>query len=156
MRLLYLIIVAIGINGSAFAEEEVTKENLNCLALTIYFEARNQPRMGKFAVADAVLNRVEDSYFPDTICSVVKQGSFNAKRPRACQFSWYCDGKPDIPTDTKSWEDAYRIAMWIAWFGMHRGITNGAKYYHADYVSPKWRHNLELTLVVANHIYYRE
>ena len=66
-----------------------------CLAKNIYFEARNEPFVGQFAVALVTLNRVHDSAFPNTICDVVYEGIHTArgfpKRDR-CQFSWDCDG----------------------------------------------------------------
>ena len=49
-------------NGEAF-----------CLAKNIYFEAGNQPLIGKVAVSHVVLNRVDSSLYPDTICDVVYQ-----------------------------------------------------------------------------------
>ena len=42
-------------------------EALMCMALNIYHEARNQSIVGQVAVAEVVMNRVEDSRFPDTI-----------------------------------------------------------------------------------------
>ena len=47
---------------------------LVCLATAVYFEARGEPFVGQSAVAHVVLNRVEDTRFPNDICSVVKQG----------------------------------------------------------------------------------
>ena len=41
-----------------------------CLAQNIYFESANQSFAGRVAVANVVLNRVEDAQFPDTICGV--------------------------------------------------------------------------------------
>ena len=38
-----------------------------CLAKNIYFEARNEPFAGQFAVALVTLNRVHDTAFPNTI-----------------------------------------------------------------------------------------
>ena len=76
---------------------EATKQR-ECLARNIYFEARNEPFAGQFAVAMVTLNRVHDEQFPNSICEVVYQGlhwpSGHPKRDR-CQFSWYCDGKVD-------------------------------------------------------------
>ena len=70
---------------------ENRKKQLTCLAKNIYFEARNEPFAGQFAVALVTLNRVSDTTFPDTICKVVNQGIHTAdgfpKRDR-CQFSW--------------------------------------------------------------------
>ena len=44
-----------------------------CLAQNIYFESANQPDAGRVAVAQVVLNRVDDLQFPNTICGVVYQ-----------------------------------------------------------------------------------
>ena len=57
---------------------ENRKKQLTCLAKNIYFEARNEPFAGQFAVALVTLNRVNDSAFPNTICKVVYQGIHTA------------------------------------------------------------------------------
>src|SRR6056300_234304 len=97
-------------------EELYTEDNrpeLYCLAQNIYFEAKSEPLAGQYAVADVVLNRVQDTRYPNTICEVVKEGpikeSWKTKqdpnlsdderifypKKNKCQFSWYCDGKAD-------------------------------------------------------------
>ena len=71
---------------------------VQCMALNVYYEARGSNLADRAAVADVVLNRVNDSRYPDTVCGVVKQGLQNADgsmRRNKCQFSWYCDGKAD-------------------------------------------------------------
>jgi spore germination cell wall hydrolase CwlJ-like protein len=72
--------------------------NLRCLALNIYHEARGEPVSGQCAVGHVVMNRVSDNHYPDSICGVVKQGGA-VKRYR-CQISWWCDGRSDRPTAT--------------------------------------------------------
>ena len=47
---------------------------LYCLAENIYHEARSDSFVGQIAVADVVLNRVVSSAYPNSICSVVKEG----------------------------------------------------------------------------------
>ena len=47
------------------------EKQLECLAKNIYFEARNEPFVGQFAVALVTLNRVHDTDFPNTVCEVV-------------------------------------------------------------------------------------
>ena len=49
-------------------------EAVVCLALNVYHEAKNQPMIGQIAVAQVVMNRVEDDRYPDDVCSVVEQG----------------------------------------------------------------------------------
>ena len=68
---------------------------LSCIALNVYFEARSDNMSGQYAVAHVVLNRVASGRWPDDVCSVVHQGYEKGKFK--CQFTWYCDGKPDDP-----------------------------------------------------------
>ena len=63
-----------------------------CLAEAIYFESRGEPLEGQIAVAEVVLNRVDDRSFPKTVCGVTRQGVGSG---RGCQFSYACDGAPD-------------------------------------------------------------
>ena len=123
---------------------------LDCLAKTIYFEARGESQKGQRAVAAVVLNRVKSSRFPDTICEVVHQGGTAS---RDCQFSWWCDGRSDKPRDRKAWERSVAIAR-----DMINGApdpTNGALYFHETHVSPSWRTQLRRVATIGAHIYYR-
>ncbi|MBF0307485.1 MAG: cell wall hydrolase, partial [Alphaproteobacteria bacterium] len=79
---------------------------VECLALNIYFEGRGEPTEGRVAVAQVTLNRVAHPDWPKTVCGVVRQGGPMAP----CQFSWYCDGLPDRPTDRAAWRDAQALA----------------------------------------------
>lgn len=124
-----------------------------CLALNIYYEARSSNLADKAAVADVVINRSQDRRYPNTICGVVQDG-YKAGR-RDCQFSWYCDGKSDIPRDTDRWMEAQSIAFSMLQFGDYRGITEGATHYHADYVNPFWASSLQMVGRIGSHIYYR-
>ena len=157
-------------------EELYTEENrpeLYCLAQNIYFEAKSEPLAGQYAVADVVLNRVNDTRYPNTICEVVREGpikeSWKTKQhadlpddqriyhpiKNRCQFSWYCDGKADTIRDSDAWRTAQIIAYKIVHTDKMRGITEGATHYHADYVSPKWASKIQLVGSISTHIFYR-
>lgn len=132
-----------------------------CLAKNIYFEAGNQPIAGKIAVAQVVQNRVESVNYPDTMCGVVYQakwrtnwnGSLVPVRNK-CQFSWYCDGKSDVPEDSVTWEIALMTAKAVHW-GEYGDITEGATHYHADSVLPYWADSLNETVIINNHKFYK-
>jgi spore germination cell wall hydrolase CwlJ-like protein len=129
-----------------------------CLALNIYYESRGSNYADQVAVADVVINRVEDTRYPDSICEVVKQGKKHPNgqmKRNQCQFSWYCDGKADIPTNTDAWISAQQTAWFMIWDKKYRGITEGATHYHANYVSPKWAKDLQLVGRIGTHIFYR-
>lgn len=126
-------------------------EDLNCLALNIYFEARSEPLDGKLAVGHVVLNRAADKRYPNKICEVVKQGG--EKRRHKCQFSWWCDGRSDRPRDLQAWKESRVIARVVFW-GYSLDPTGGALWYHADYVRPIWRHKLERGPQIGRHLFY--
>jgi spore germination cell wall hydrolase CwlJ-like protein len=134
------------------------KPEMWCLALNIYYESRSSNRADRMAVADVVLNRVKDTRYPDTICEVVKQGRKHPNgqmKRNQCQFSWYCDGKSDWPTDMDAWVDAQQIAYMMIVNHDGRGLTEGATHYHATYVKPAWAKQKQLVGRIGKHIYYR-
>jgi N-acetylmuramoyl-L-alanine amidase len=131
---------------------------LICLALNIYFEARNQDVVGQVAVAEVVMNRVKDPRYPDNICDVVMQGPVyvhNAFPVRhKCQFSWYCDGKSDKAKEERAFESAYIVAQLVI-RNDYAPVTKGATHYHADYILPDWAETKTVTNIIGNHVFYR-
>ena len=122
-----------------------------CLAQAIYYEARNEPRVGRLGVADVVLNRVNSSVYPDTICGVVFQGS---ERKTGCQFSFTCDGSMKARLNQRAWGEAEAMAGAVL-AGMRLPISRRATHYHADYVSPPWAKRLTPTAEIGRHRFYR-
>jgi len=133
--------------------ETAPEQDVNCLALNIYFEARNEPEEGRRAVAHVVLNRVADRRWPSTPCAVIAQGWPEAGP--LCQFSWYCDGRSDIPRAGPYWRDATRLADMVYW-GRSTDPTGGAFWYHADYVTPWWSKYLRRGPKIGHHIFYQD
>jgi hypothetical protein len=78
-----------------------------CLAQAIYFEARGEPLDGQVAVAEVVLNRVQDRRFPGTVCGVTTQGVGSG---RGCQFSYACDGNSDTMKSAGPRQRAEKLA----------------------------------------------
>ena len=97
-----------------------------CLTEALYFEARGEDMRGQFAVAEVILNRVDSRAFPDSVCAVVKQGT---GRKYGCQFTYTCDGHPEVVRDRKTWARLGKIAE-LALDGAPRELTHGALYYH--------------------------
>ena len=127
-------------------------EEAHCLAKNIYFEAGNQPLAGRIAVGQVTINRRDHGMFPHTICEVVYQGGETRNR---CQFSWYCDGKHDTPTDSETWLDSIVLAFRLLNFD-DMDITEGSLWYHANYIEdPYWAKELTPTVVINNHIFYK-
>ena len=133
----------------------VSKADMVCMALNDYWEARGETMAGRLAVAQVVLNRVEDRRFPDNICDVVKHS--RSWRLHRCQFSWYCDGRSDVPRNVAAWERSLSLATSILQSGyVRQDKTKGALWYHADYVSPSWATRLHESKRLGSHIFYTE
>lgn len=117
-----------------------------CLAIAIYFEARGEPLDGQFAVAEVILNRVEDRRYPDDICSVVFDDY---------QFS-FANGNttpslPDPRVDPSA-KRSIRVAKESLDNGPVLGITS--THYHEKSVSPSWRKKFDLDGSYGNHVFY--
>jgi spore germination cell wall hydrolase CwlJ-like protein len=153
-RVLLSIAAAIllaGMGAAGTAQWNVNNE-LQCLALTVYFEARGEGRDGQAAVAHVVMNRVADERFPDSVCDVVRQGG---DVNRNCQFSWWCDRRSDKPRHLSDWETARDIARIVYWGG-GEDPTGGSLWYHAVSVKPIWRLKLHRVGRIGDHIFYSD
>ena len=119
---------AVDPSGTAPLDEAIT-----CLARSIYWEAKGKDSADMEAVANVVMNRLGHEGFPDTVCAVVKQGS----ETKSCQFSWWCDGRPDTAQE----ETQYALAKEIARKALNKQLpdrTGGAMYFHDRTVKPVW------------------
>ncbi|MCE8021605.1 cell wall hydrolase [Halomonas sp. MCCC 1A11036] len=126
------------------------EEPLTCLARTIYWEAKGVPGRDMESVANVVMNRLASEEFPNTICEVVRQGSEQSP----CQFSWWCDGRPDEVMEG----DAYEVAKEVARRALNQELpdhTDGALYFHDRTVHPPWANEFLLTAETEAFIFYR-
>lgn len=136
--------------GCADTRKAVSDEQLDCLALALYWEARGDGRRGMTAVGWTVLNRVDSPKFPATPCAVVQQGGENPP----CQFSWWCDGKSDRPRNPKSWENARALAEELL-RDPPADPTHGALFFHHTNSRPYWAKSMQKTATVGSHVFYR-
>ena len=65
---------------------KVEKQQVECLAQNVYYEAGYESTKGQIAVALVTLNRVYSGLYPRSIC-----GTMTQKVEETCQFSWWCD-----------------------------------------------------------------
>jgi hypothetical protein len=125
------------------AGETRLDSGMECLASAVYFESKGEPLDGQLAVAQVILNRVEDGRFGRDICAVVKA-------PK--QFSFVRGGSMPAPTNMAQWETAKAIAL-IATSGSWPEIVPDATHFHATRVSPGWK--LRRVATVGQHVFYR-
>lgn len=125
------------------------KKEVDCLTDNIYYEAGYEPHEGKVAVGLVTLNRVKSKQFHSSVCGVVKQ-----KTGKTCQFSWLCDGSANRKPRDDIYNEVRKIALYVYFnHGVIEDLSNGALYYHADYVNPRWK--LDKTAVIGRHIFYK-
>jgi spore germination cell wall hydrolase CwlJ-like protein len=132
-------------------------KQLECLARNIYWESANQPFEGKVGVAQVTMNRVEDGRFGKDVCGVVYQKNVVYEKV-ICQFSWYCDKKFTdrrlTIRETILYNEIRELATHIVInFDKLKDVTQGATYYHADYVNPGWK--LDKVDQIGRHIFYK-
>ena len=122
-----------------------------CLAEALYFEARGESVKGQFAVAEVILNRVDSSLYPGTVCTVINQGT--GKRYQ-CQFTYTCDGHAETIGEQRAFERVGKVARAML-DGASRDLTSGATHYHTTAVSPAWAKRFPRTARIGVHYFYR-
>ncbi len=123
----------------------ITIAAATCLALNVYFEARNQDPDGQKLVAEVTMERTRNVDFPEDVCAVVWQ-------PGA--FSWTRDGKSDQPTEPEAWLRAQMVAYDVLLNGCE--FCTGATYYHEASITPYWAKEFEVVARSGDHIFYRK
>jgi hypothetical protein len=136
----------LALTGTARAKAE------KCLANAVYFEARGESVRGQIAVAQVVMNRVFSPFYPNDVCGVVYQ---NAHRHLACQFTFACDGIPDIVTELDAWERAKRIARDMLDGKLWMPEVSKSTHYHAYWVHPDWVNEMKKIYKLGVHTFYR-
>jgi len=129
---------------AAQPQPRALSREMHCLAGAIYFESRGETLDGQLAVGRVIIERAASHRFPASYCGVVFQKS---------QFSFVRGGKmPKIRKGTTAWRRAVSMAQ-IAHDGSWDSPVEGALFFHATRVSPKWR--LKRLARVDNHVFYR-
>jgi len=130
---------------------KLTEKDMRCLSEALYFEARGESVRGQFAVAEVILNRVDSALYPDTVCGVIHQGT---GRKYQCQFTYTCDGIPDVIRENDAFEVSAKVAS-VMVNGAPRALTEGATHYHTKAVNPNWARKFPRTATIGVHHFYR-
>lgn len=119
-------------------------DEMNCLAGAVYFEAKGETLAGQLAVARVIVARSNSGRFPASYCGVVYQPS---------QFSFVRGhSMPAINKSSAAWANAVRVAR-IADNGSWKSPVEGAMFFHAASVSPRWGKTRMAR--IDNHVFYR-
>jgi len=133
------------IEAEVAAARTASAGEVTCLAEAIYFEARGTGTAGESAVAHVVVNRAMSPKFgPRTVCGVVADG---------CQFSYRCDGRPDVLSDPASRAKAFRVAETV--LAGAPDITKGALFFHTAGMAPGWFATRPRVGTFGGNVFYR-
>ena len=122
-----------------------------CLTEALYFEARGETLKGQFAVAEVIRNRVRSKRFPNSYCGVINQGT---GRKYQCQFTYTCDGRPEVVSEHKAHARVAKVAR-ATIDGKSPDVTDGATFYHTTAVNPSWASKFTRTARFGVHLFYR-
>ena len=120
-----------------------------CLATTIYLEARSQPTIGQFAVAEVALRRRQEGRWGKTVCDVVKYPHQFATTttPSSYQLS-------DMKAWTKAWKIAGEtLAIWKLPKGKRTLVVPRADHFATLDAAPKWA-SVAALRTIGNHAFY--
>lgn len=129
-------------------EPQSDQEQITCLAMNVYHEARGTTLADQRAVALVTQNRLRDGRWAHTTCGVVWQRS---------QFSWTAMPMTrHIPRENEAWLSAQRTAYQV-YLGQQEDITRGATHFYAASMSrpPAWAAQGVDKQRIGGHIYMR-
>lgn len=133
------------------------KNNVLCLALNIYHEARGSSIEDQIATSYVVFNRLNSSDYPLTLrtneqnlCSIVFD---------KYQFCW-TNGSINAPKEKDSWKHSQELALKLYSNNEHQKLAKefGLKHYVVssmlnDSSKPKWIEKRKLTVKIGKHSY---
>lgn len=130
--------IMLSFNASAGYNEE-----LRCMTVNAYHEARGESKMGLLMVMDTVMERKASVRFPNTVCGVVHQKN---------QFSW--TRNPQRITQWRTYNKIKKLAIEVL-AGKWKGLSGGSVFYHARRIKPFWSKSFTVTKTIDNHVFYR-
>lgn len=154
-----MVLLMLGCMHSVTLSKQLSEKQFECLTRNVYFESGIEPDEGQMAVAFVTLNRVHSNVYPNTICKVVYQSEYENGQPKLnrCQFSWFCDNKPDklhpalyahVKRNTERAIKQYYSDDFV-------DPTDGALWFHGEYVRPYWASKVTKTVQIGRHIFYK-
>jgi spore germination cell wall hydrolase CwlJ-like protein len=102
------------------------RKDVECLAWTIYFEARGTKVIEQAAVAWVAINRTVDSSFSTDLCTNIFQYNI-VNGSKHYQFSW-ASRRPSKNINKDEWNIAQNLAIMV-YTGDIPDPTNGATYF---------------------------
>ncbi|MDR7207641.1 cell wall hydrolase [Priestia megaterium] len=127
------------ISTNVTTNTSVSAYEKDLLARLVRAEAESEPYAGKVAVATVVLNRVDNSSFPNSISAVINQSG---------QFSPVSNGEINKPADSESIR-AVNEALTL-----NRSQGAGSLFFYNPKTSTsRWLDSRPTTITIGNHVF---
>lgn len=134
------------------------KENVQCLALNIYHEARGSSIEDRIASSYVVFNRLNDNSYPltskkkhKTLCDIIFD---------KYQFCWTNNRIIPMPKEQQAWIDAQKLAYELYTKPYHKELAQQFKMKHYvvtsllyDKTRPKWIDKRKTSIKIGAHSY---
>jgi len=141
------------------------KGNLRCLAVNIYFEARDRSQLFQEAVGFSTMQRV-GRYGNKSICDAVTNHRIDPQNglmvKDKCHYSWYCDDRTVLevaenPVEDVAYQKAVDTALKVIAMTAHNrthplGLVS---HYHRVDKNPSWNKDMIVVMSIADHIFYK-
>ena len=129
---------------------DMTEDQADYMARTLYGEARGEGARGMQAVANVIMNRVKQGgWYGASIKDVVL---------KPYQFSCWNENDVNrtiiLNANSAQLATARSIAKRVI-SGELPDITGGATHYHAKSITPYWASSLTKTATIGNHVFYK-
>lgn len=128
----------------AAPDARIDPAELECMAKVVRHEAGNQPRDGKVAVAQTLMNRLAARRFGGTICDVANQHG---------QFFSTASYNPD--RDAAAWTDAVAVSRAVL-SGNADPVAPGAMFFRATHgPAGSFFRSRQQVASIGGHVFYR-
>ena len=128
-----------------FLQDAKDMNEVLCLAMNVYHEARGSSLRDQYAVSHVVMNRVKDSRWSNNACQVIW---------KPYQFSWTNDEISDMPDDVNAWIASQQVA-WDVYTKAVNDFTDGSNHYHREDVEPKWSKDISFKKQIGAHYFMK-
>jgi N-acetylmuramoyl-L-alanine amidase len=153
------VVAALGVATAlvleANQERQFERQELLCLAKNVYFEARGEPSVGQYAVAEVTMNRYASGRYADTVCGVVYYKKWDPLRKRYVgAFSW-TELEKLPPVAGVEWLRAVTIAQAVYTGSEDPVLDDRTMFYHATWMKPDWAHSKRQVAKIGGHVFYK-
>jgi N-acetylmuramoyl-L-alanine amidase len=136
----YLFALFLFLLPVAAAPQTIDDHSVTCLARTVYFEARGEPLAAQKAVAEVVMNRVQQGFAP-SICGVVYQRR---------QFSWTT--RPARVREAAAYARARDLSIRLL-AGFEPRHDRRSTYFYSGRRRPTWAKKMWPTERIGKHLF---